>query len=438
MRWRPLQHAGNNVKIRRLEPDPMGFEKTRTEFFPMQTCARILPRRQPLAPSLLFAAITCLEPAWGREHTPAASPQESDRIDGVAIEAAYTSDLWANLSGGTDTGVRYLDNIDLQFTADLDALDIVRNTSIFIYGLYNNGAAFSGDLAGDAQVVSNIEAPVEAVRLYEAWIEHEFWGGSASLRAGLYDVNSEFDALSTSSVFINSAHGIGSDIGQTGETGPSIFPITSLGARLSLSFSDNWTLRFAALDGSPGDPTNLKRTTVKFNDGAFIMSEGEYATERTKLIAGHWRYTAAFDDFDGGASRGNNGFYIRGERVLAGNRLDGEDGLSVFARYGTASANHNDFNRFYAAGLVWRSALAKGDALGLALAIAQTSPEKRRTDPVSARRETAIEVTYAIPMTDWLSLQPDIQFIIDPGARATRKPAVAFGLRTVFSIDWGK
>ncbi|MEX6634801.1 carbohydrate porin, partial [Hyphococcus lacteus] len=203
----------------------------------------------------ILTAMAGLEPAVGTT-TP------SDNEPALAFELDYTSDLWGNASGGSQTGVRYLNNVDATLAVDLDTLGVIPNTTVFVYGLYNNGEAFSGDLVGDAQVVSNIEAPVEAVRLYEAWIEHEFLNGLASLKAGLYDVNSEFDALETSSLFINSAHGIGTDIGQTGENGPSIFPITSLGVRGAFQVSEQWTVRAAILDATPGNPSALKRTSV--------------------------------------------------------------------------------------------------------------------------------------------------------------------------------
>ncbi|MCG8506051.1 MAG: carbohydrate porin, partial [Sphingomonadales bacterium] len=114
-------------------------------------------------------------------------------------------------------GVRYLDNLDLTLEADLGRAVGLADTTLFLYGLYNNGTAFSDGLVGDAQVVSNIEAPVAAFRLYEAWLEHRLFEDAVSLRAGLYDVNAEFDALESAGLFLNSAHGIGTDIGQTGE-----------------------------------------------------------------------------------------------------------------------------------------------------------------------------------------------------------------------------
>src|SRR3546814_8879648 len=68
---------------------------------------------------------------------------------------------------------------------------------------------------------------LRALRLYEAWIDQKI-GDAASVRIGLYDLNSEFGALDTAGFFVSSPHGIGTDFAQSGRNGPSIFPATSL------------------------------------------------------------------------------------------------------------------------------------------------------------------------------------------------------------------
>src|SRR5690606_7795073 len=166
-----------------------------------------------------------------------------------AMELAYTVDAWAVTAGG-DRGMRYLNQVDMIAAFDLERLFGLPRTSARIH-LINNGANSVSDLAGDAQGLSNIETGTRALLPLEAWIEYAGDGGRWSLRAGLYDINTEFDALESSDVFLHSAHGIGTDIAQSGRNGPSIFPHTSAGLRLSLAIGDHATLRVAVLDGVP-------------------------------------------------------------------------------------------------------------------------------------------------------------------------------------------
>ena len=83
----------------------------------------------------------------------------------VDLAAVYTGELWRNERGGIRQGWRYLDNLDVTLTIDADRAFGWHGATLFIYGLYNNGRAFSGDLVGDEQIVSNIETGVRAARL---------------------------------------------------------------------------------------------------------------------------------------------------------------------------------------------------------------------------------------------------------------------------------
>jgi porin len=355
--------------------------------------------------------------------------------DPFRIEAAYTADIWYSVSGGVRSGSRYLDNVDLMAEANLQELLGWQGATAFGYILYNNGNSLS-ELLGDAQVASNIETGVKAVRLYEAWIDQKL-GETASLRVGLYDLNSEFDALETSGLFIGSAHGIGTDISQTGGNGPSIFPVTSLAARLSVDLSDQWKVRAAILDGVPGDPDRPRRTAIKLGDGdgALLIGEVERAGEAGRLIAGYWRYTAQFDRITGGTSRNNDGFYIRGESHLT-REEDETQGLAGFFRLGFADGQINRFASFASAGLTY-TGLFPGrdqDQIGLGAATAFVSANARQALESDAA-ETAVELTYLAPITKFLSIQPNVQYVINPDADSTLPNAFAIGVRIMISFS---
>ncbi len=247
------------------------------------------------------------------------SPQPADAL---IVTAAYTGEVNSVLHGGVSSASHYLDNLDLQAEADLEQLLGWQGARAFAYGLYNNGAAFS-PAVGDAFVTSNIETGTQALRLYELWLEQQLAPG-ASVRIGLYDLNSEFDALDASAMFLASAHGIGVDISQSGLNGPSIFPSTSVAARLAIAVDRDWQLRLAVLDGVPGDPDHPARTAVQLGngDGALLIGEVERHLDAGKVLAGHWRYTGGFDRFDGTRSHGNHGYYLRGDWTSDATVLD--------------------------------------------------------------------------------------------------------------------
>ncbi|MBL4838939.1 MAG: carbohydrate porin [Kordiimonadaceae bacterium] len=357
--------------------------------------------------------------------------EETAKETAVTFGLDYTSEVWTVASGGIKKGQRYLDNINASISKGW-----ANGTNVYVSGLYNNGHSLSGDLVGDAQVISNIEAPVKAARLYEAWVEHPFGQTGINVKVGLLDVNTEFDVLEAAGLFLGSAHGIGTDIGQSGENGPAIFPVTALGARLQLPLAEKLTLRAALLDGAPGDPNHPKRTAIKLGggDGAFLIGELDYALPAGKIIAGLWRYTASSEAWAGAATQKNAGAYVRAEHKIAGPSAT-DKGLYAFARLGFADADINVFSSFYSLGLQYIGLFTDDakDMLGLAVATATTSKEYRQVTIGAPKRETALELTYKIEATPWLSLQPDVQYIINPleGVKNT----LTIGLRAIFTLQ---
>lgn len=371
-----------------------------------------------------------------RPHSHIHAPGEIEESHGpVLVQLVYTGEVMGNVAGGRRREARYLDNLDLVVEADLERLAGWRGAQLHVYGLYNNGRSIS-DLVGDAQAVSNIETGIRALRLYEAWIDQKI-GETASLKVGLYDLNSEFDALDAAGLFVSSPNGIGTDFAQSGQNGPSIFPSTSLAARLALKPADGWTIRAALLDGVPGDPDHPGRTVIHLGggDGALGVAELEAPLGGGKLLIGHWQYTAAFDRNDGQTpAKGNKGSYIRAELPLT---THNDRRIDAFARLGSASGCFNMFDAFAGGGLKFSGWIPdrSEDEFGIAFAAAFTSASYRDATG-SGDSEIAVEATYRAQLAPWLALQPSIHYIRSPAADPTLRDAVVAGLRFEISHDF--
>jgi porin len=394
-----------------------------------------------LTASLLCAAasIQAAAAAPGEEATP-----------GVRLDAAYVGDLWRNTRGGLGVGDAYLDNLDLMATVDGGQRLGIAGLTLHAHVMYNNGRPFSGRWVGDAQVVSNIEG-VDTWRMYELWGEFRFGAvGGGSLRAGLYDLNSEFDSIDSAGLFLNSSHGIAPDLSQSGQNGPSIFPVTSFGLRLK-GGAESWYWQLAALDAVPGDPQHPDRTGFRLGsaEGAlFAFETGRVLGSFRKLALGAWRYSADFEaigesDAAGEpvSAAGNQGFYAIAEASLVE-----RDALNVggWLRAGVAEARFNGFRGYVGAGLS-ASGLVPGrpdDQLGLAIASAQAGTPWRDAQalggaPIDAR-ETTVEFTWRLPVNDWLTLQPDLQYVINPGLDPLLDDAFVAGLRFELGTSWAR
>lgn len=358
---------------------------------------------------LVTSAIMGIAPSY-------AGAQDTPDID---LEALYIADVMHN-SGGVEDGTVYLDNLGLAATAEFGN-GIEAHASL----LYNNGNSLA-ELTGDSFAVSNIETGVEALRLYEAWLSGNVSAGT-HLKAGFFDVNSEFDVLDSSGIFVGSSHGIGMDIGQTGENGPSIFPVPGLAFRVQQQVSDDLLVRAAIIEGTPGDPDRPKRTALKLGDGegAFLIGEVEKAISGGKILAGAWTYTAERDTWDGGADN-NYGIYLRGETTLK----ETDDGvITGFGRLGLANEGVNDFSGFASLGLNY--ARENGHEAGISIAHAPASNERVNVDG----GETVVELTYAWPIHENLTIQPDFQYIFSPSADPAVDDAQVFGVRFIASLS---
>jgi len=369
----------------------------------------------------------------------------SDLLAGeTTLDAYYVVDFWENTKGGIRTGETLMQDAGLNVSSSFDAFFGDGDASFFAYILWNDGNTFSEDYVGDLQVVSNIDAG-RALRLYEFWYEQAV-ASDMTLRVGLYDLNSEFDAIDSSGLFINSSHGIGADYSQSGENGPSIFPVTSLTARLDWQLNDSASLRFAVLDGVPGDPEHPSRTTIHLGGDDGLLNALEYNHQfqnDVRLGIGAWLYTADFELLaaPGDTDNGNHGLYGFVDaplyRIDSGTRIDG------FFRYGVADDRFNMLDQYLGAGIVFTGLFAPGkdDQLGIAVArahIGEPAREAALADGLSfADAETNIELTYNVQLTDWLRIQPKLQYIIDPGADPAIENALVVGLRFELTTSSG-
>ena len=151
---------------------------------------------------------------------------------GVTTYFTYKGDVQSNVSGGIKRGTRLLDNLDVAATFDGEKLLGAKGLSATVHVINNNGGRPNADLVGSVQGVNNYEVPRATAKLYEAYLQQNFYDNRLSFLAGLVDVNTEFYVTDASALFFQPSAGIGTDIAQSGQQGPSIFPFTALGARV--------------------------------------------------------------------------------------------------------------------------------------------------------------------------------------------------------------
>lgn len=355
----------------------------------------------------------------------AVAQEATEATPAWAFETRYTVDSWRKLSG--HSAAAYLDNVDLTLDVDGAAAFGAQGWRFFGYALYNNGHAFNDAAVGSLQGISNIES-VHAFRLYELWGEWHAQHG-LSVRAGLYDLNSEFDAMDTAGLFLNPSHGIGADYAQSGTNGPSIFPVTSLATRVAVE-QGPWSVRAVVLEAEPGDPEHPDNTTVRWDaDEGFL-----YALEANRTFEvgaraglGYWRYSKKAEALTTARAR-SDGLYAMVESPTV--ELHGQ--WRAFARVGRAAPEVHAIERYVGAGVVWSGFMPSrpDDQLGIAVAHARVGDRWRSIqEDDTASHETILELTARVNFCKWFVVQPDVQYVANPGALNDAASTWVFGLR---------
>ena len=364
----------------------------------------------------------------------------------LAAALTYDGTVLSNLRGGASTGSVYVGNLHLKLTAQGDAVGLP-GTSAFVDVLTIHGGRPSS-LVGDAMGTSNLEGPT-GTQIEELWVQHNFSGSSGSLLLGVYDLNSEFYRLTAAGLFLNSAFGIGPEFAQSGVEGPSIFPRTSAGVRFAFKPTSSTVLRMALLDGVPVVRPDGSRALFRRDDGLLAVAElamlrrsdaasaavvgtrdriGRFSSLTPyddKLAFGAWHYTGRYPDLsDTDAAgkprqrRGSSGVYVVGERLLLGGDAARGKRLAAFVQSGFADTQTNRFGSYVGAGLVgggW-GPMKDSDQFGASIAQARNGAHYLRSQAPQAvdRAETTLELSYLSQLSKYLTVQPDLQYVIHP------------------------
>jgi porin len=361
---------------------------------------------------------------------PSAAWAGDDLID---LSATNISDVLGNVRGGVKRGARLLDRAD--FTAAFLGEDHgIPGFSVFLDVQVTDATNFSGALVGDAQTISNIDGPAGG-RLVSAWIAQEF-DGVAGFKAGVVDLNTEFDVQSTGALFLNAAFGIGPDFSQSGLNGPSIFPSTGLAMVGWWLPGGHWQLKAGIFEGTPGDPTHPGRTTFAFtrDEGALVVAEmRNHLTPDTVVGVGSWRYTASFDAIDPvrGRLSGNSGYYAIADAQLYAAPEGDKSGLRGWLRIGFADDRVNAIDATVNGGLVYTAPFGReADQVGLSFAHARFGEAARQSASLGPA-ETTFEATYSFNINAHLTLQPDLQYVMSPSGDLAIGDALVLGSRIV-------
>ncbi len=409
---------------------------------------------------------------------------------GVTLTLTDVSDVLGNASGGFNHGATYNALTTLTLQMDTQKAFGWDGGTINLSGLQIRGRSLSQYYLANLQTVSSIAAS-PTTRLWEIWYQQAFGDGAVDVKLGQQSIDQEFLVSKESGFYINAMMGWPILPAADLYAGGPSYPLSSLGLRFRARPSEALTLLAGVFqDNPPGGSFNndsqllgSTRWGGNFNlrTGALFIAEAQYAINQPAKDGaggpgglpgvykiGAWFDTGAFPNerYDtmglslaNPASNGmprmdqhNASIYGLADQTVWRPDPQGARSVSVFARAMGAPDDHNLISFSVNAGVNLHAPLPDrdDDILGVGFGLAKVSGFASDLSrdmsfyaaspyPVPVRgSETFLEVTYLIQVTPWLLVQPDFQYIFNPGggipnpsnpAQRIQNEAV-FGFRT--------
>jgi len=400
---------------------------------------------------------------------------------GVEVFGGYTAEVWGNTTGGLKQGSVYTGLLDFGINLDLEKAVGWQGASMNTTWLWLSGRDASEDLVGNFLTVSNI-AGFNTLRMLELWFQQNLLDDKVSLRFGQLTADSEFVISDYGGTFINSTFGWPPFLYTNLPAGGPGYPMGTLGARLALTPVDWFTFQTAVFQGNVYDQ-NVNRQGFRWRldgeNGFLFLNEAQarwnHRDEETglpgQLKAGMWIQTGQLaDTLAESTNSGNYGWYFVLDQMLyrepsaglpAPPSKDGksvvdskstksfkapvsleksDQGLGFFGRIAFTKEDRNFLNFYFETGLTYKGLIPTRDEdiIGLAFAYAQLGNTAQDTliseGSVGVGAEMVLELTYQAQITKWLVIQPDLQYIINPGGTQDLNNALVIGGRAAITF----
>jgi porin len=414
---------------------------------------------------------------------------------GISLGILETSESLGNVSGGTRKGFTY-DGLT-QVVLELDTQRAFGHYGGTLNASFLNvhGSNLSAENLQTLQTASGIEAD-RSTRLWEFWYDQKFLEEDRlDVKIGQQSLDQEFMVSSNALYFVNTMFGWPMLPSADMPGGGPAYPLSALGVRLSARPVNGVTLLAGVFNGTPvsndngTDPQLLNRhgTSFPWGGGKLSIVEAQFSSPalgsmvepgqseplgRTIRI-GAWYNAREFDDqrIDSsgvpladtanstGIPRKHSGdyaVYAVIDQLIWRDSTDPNRTIALFGRVmGTPLTDRNLIDFSMNAGLVFHSPFRyrTADTLGLGMGYTHVSHDVAQLDrdniaygnnsvgPIRSG-ETFVEMTYQYQLKPWIQIQPDIQYVFNPGAGVPDpndpgrriKNELVLGLRTNISF----
>ena len=340
---------------------------------------------------------------------------------GIDIQSSYMTNSFVmrNRENHSTKGT-YQGLYNLSVDLDSEKLNLYKGGKLHILYQVGNKGRNSMEFLNTYSDMSSYDPMKSINQISELYYEQSIKEDLLNLKIGKQDANADFQALNTGFEFLNLSFSF------IDNTPMPLFPSQQMGVRARIKLPKEIYIQNGFYDG------NLK---IGAGPKSFFTGENDYLnmTEIYKLtdfkgkegkyLVGDWIKTS---------DKTNYGFYAGFEQKLTDRFEDKSGGLTAFGQFGYGRNSINDVPYYAGGGFVFKGITKKRkeDSVGIAFGWHQFNETLHNTEHKTA--EKVIELFYKIKLTEFLYIQPDIQYIMKPSG--SEKDAFALGLRTCITF----
>lgn len=358
------------------------------------------------------------------------------KAEGIDIFGYYYATVLGNPIGGRAKGVSYAGLLDVFINLDLEKLIGFKGSSFRISGYWSSGRSLTEDFIGNFFDVSSAFNG-DSVGLYQLYFEQSLFDDILNIALGRMATGDDF---MTSPIFYNF-------VSLAFDQNPvSIFfnlpsftadPTSTWGIRAKVAPVKEFYAMFGVYDSNPDTGRiTFRNFDPSFNGEGLIIGEVGFSVNNggdLKGLSGNYKIGGYYDTSNFAllsapeAKRsGNYGFYLLIDQMVYREGAPGSDqGLTPFATFTLApSDDMNTFPFFFSTGLVYKGLFPDrdNDTTSFGFSYGLVSNELSGQD-----FEMLMELTHVFTITPWLSIQPDIQYVIHPGGSSEIPNAFVIG-----------
>jgi porin len=384
---------------------------------------------------------------------------------GVSFALQETSEVLGNVTGGTRQGAEYDGLTQMVLQLDTQRAFGWHGGTFNVSALQIHGRDLSADNLDTLQTASGIEAD-RATRLWELWYDQKFLEEDRlDVKIGQQSLDQEFMVSQNALLFVNTMFGWPMVPSADLPGGGPAYPLSALGVRFRARPIDSLTILAGVFNGSPvsdntGDPqqVNPSGTSFPLNGGQLAIAELQYSypalgsmvyAGQSQPLArvyklGFWYDTESFADqrYDNAGlslanpsstgipqpHHGDYSIYAVADQMIWQDSDDADRTLNVFARaMGTPEVDRNLIDFSLNAGFTLHEPFEHrdDDTFGIGMGYAKVSSRAAGLDSDTAfftgsfdparTSEAFIETTYSYAVAPWLTVQPDFQYVFNPG-----------------------